>query len=111
MIPPETCQAQAVLQLLSGKWKLVVLWVLRDGPLRFGEVRDRIDGISEKVLTQQLRALERDGLVARTAFPEIPPRVEYRLAPRACDLVPVLNELSDWGREHLTLPDHAENGR
>ena len=111
MIPPETCQAQAVLQLLSGKWKLVVLWVLRDGPLRFGEVRDRIDGISEKVLTQQLRALERDGLVARTAFPEIPPRVEYRLAPRACELVPVLNNLAAWSREHLALPDHAAPAR
>ena len=98
------CDAQSVIRLLSGKWKLVLIWVLRDGPLRFSEVRDAVEGISEKVLAQQLRALEADGLVERTAHPEVPPRVEYALADRARDLRPVLERLSEWAHDHLDEP-------
>ena len=101
-LPP--CDAQSVLRVLSGKWKLVLIWTLRDGPLRFSEVRDAVDGISEKVLAQQLRALEAAGLVERTAYPEVPPRVEYALADRGRDLKPVLDSLSAWAHAHLDAP-------
>ena len=98
------CDAQSVIRLLSGKWKLLLIWALREGPLRFSEVRDAVDGISEKVLAQQLRTLEADGLVERTAYPEVPPRVEYALADRAVHLRPVLESLSEWAHAHLDEP-------
>jgi len=101
---PPCRDAQSVIRLLSGKWKLVIIWALRDGPLRFSEVREAVDGISEKVLAQQLRSLEADGLVERTAYAEVPPRVEYVLADRARDLRPALENLSEWAHAHLDEP-------
>ena len=98
------CDAQSVIRLLSGKWTLVLIWTLRNGPLRFSEVRGAARGISEKVLAQQLRRLEADGLVERTAYPEVPPRVEYALADRGRDLGPVLESLSAWAHAHLDAP-------
>ena len=101
------CNVQSVIGLLSGKWRLVLIWTLRDGPMRFSEIRDAIDGISEKVLAQQLRAMADDGLVERTSYPEVPPRVEYALADRARDLRPVLEDLSEWAHAHLDEPVDA----
>ncbi|MFN3597864.1 MAG: winged helix-turn-helix transcriptional regulator [Rubricoccaceae bacterium] len=98
-LPP--CPAQRVFDAVSGKWKLPLLWTLRGGALRFGAVRRAVPGISARMLAQQLRALEADGLVRRTVFAEVPPRTEYMLTERGESLVPLLNGLADWGERHL----------
>ncbi len=86
--------------LLHGRWKLVILWHIHAGIGRFGELRRHIPGIAEKMLTTQLRELERDGFVTRQAFAEVPLRVEYTLRPLATSLIPILQQLFVWGQEH-----------
>jgi DNA-binding HxlR family transcriptional regulator len=106
--PRAVCPVTAVVDLVGGKWKIPLLWHLQRGPLRYGDLRRAIPGISEKMLGQQLQALAADGLVDRTAYPEIPPRVEYALTERGRTLVPALNALAEWGVHHLDGPWHAE---
>lgn len=98
------CPVTAVVDLVGGKWKIPLLWHLQRGPLRYGGLRRAIPGISEKMLGQQLRALAAGGLVERTAYAEIPPRVEYALTERGRALTPALNALADWGLSHLDGP-------
>jgi DNA-binding HxlR family transcriptional regulator len=99
--------AREVLERVTAKWPLSVMRVLAEanGPLRFSRVLERVQGISQKVLTQTLRTLERDGLVTRTLYPQVPPRVEYELTTLGCDLLAQLLSLWRWivGR----LPDFA----
>lgn len=86
--------------MIGGKWKPIILWQLGSrGTLRFGELRKRIPNATQKMLTQQLRELEADGLVLRQAHPEVPPKVEYSLTERGKRLVPILENLSAWARE------------
>lgn len=88
---------------MGGKWKPAILYVLSEsGRIRFGRLRKSIDGITQKMLTQQLRELENDGIVSRDIFAEVPPRVEYALTEYGQSLRPLLNALADWGRLHLT---------
>ncbi|MEM9997319.1 MAG: helix-turn-helix domain-containing protein [Bacteroidota bacterium] len=98
---PPACPVTAVVDLVGGKWKIPILWQLGQGTLRFGELRRALPGISEKMLAQQLGQLTEDELVARTAYAEIPPRVEYALTPLGQSLVPALNALAAWGAAHL----------
>lgn len=98
------CPVTAVVDLVGGKWKIPLLWHLQRGPLRYGDLRRAVLGISEKMLGQQLRALADDGLVERTAYAEIPPRVEYDLTEHGRALTPALNALAEWGLEHLDGP-------
>jgi DNA-binding HxlR family transcriptional regulator len=98
----DTGGVQAVLNILGGKWKLLILWHLRDGSRRYGELKRLMPGITEKMLIQQLRELEQDGLVTRTAYPEIPPHVEYDFSACGRSLRPVLQVLCHWGNEYLT---------
>ncbi|SUE30300.1 transcriptional regulator [Nocardia farcinica] len=85
------CPSRPILQRLGGKWSMLVLQALADGPLRFTGLRATVAGITPKVLTQTLTSLERDGLLTRTHYPEIPPRVEYALTPLGRDaLVPLI---------------------
>ncbi|MFC4336986.1 winged helix-turn-helix transcriptional regulator [Salininema proteolyticum] len=84
-------------EIVGGKWKLNMMWVLDQGPRRFGEIRRLLEGISEKVLTEQLRQLEQDGIVSRTVYAEIPPRVEYELTELGWELAGALKPLEDWG--------------
>ncbi|MDZ4367500.1 MAG: helix-turn-helix domain-containing protein [Afipia sp.] len=86
--------------MLTGKWKGEILWQLSQGKHRFGELRRAIPEVTQHMLTVQLRDLEADGLVKRTVFPEIPPRVEYEITPSAMALRPVLDELFKWSQEH-----------
>jgi len=95
------CPVTAMLQLIGGKWKPVILYCLRSDKRRFGEISARIPDLSRKVLTEQLKELEQDGLVTRKQFNEIPPRVEYELTELGKSLTPVLNEMEKWGNENI----------
>lgn len=94
------CGLEAALAVVGGKWKPIVLWQLAEGPRRFGELRRLVTGISEKMLSQQLREMEADGIVIRKDFQEIPPRVEYSLTEFGVSLGIALRPLCEWGREH-----------
>lgn len=96
-----TCGLEATLAVIGGKWKVLILWRLAEGPRRFGELRRLVVGISEKMLIQQLRELEADGIVAREDFREIPPRVEYTLTPFGVSLMEAFRPLCAWGTTHM----------
>jgi DNA-binding HxlR family transcriptional regulator len=93
------CPCRDVLDLIANKWTALVIGALAERPHRFGELRRRVEGISQKVLTQNLRNLERDGLVTRTVYPTTPPSVEYGLSELGTDLGPYLVSLADWSRD------------
>src|SRR5436305_8774319 len=99
--------------LLSGKWKLEIMWLLNQRVYRFGELRKAIPGITQHMLTAQLRELESDGLVSRTVFPEVPPRVEYEITQKARGLGPTMKALTAWWQVYgSTLPTRqATRGR
>ncbi|WP_254019880.1 winged helix-turn-helix transcriptional regulator [Mesorhizobium escarrei] len=86
--------------LFSGKWKLEIMWLLNQRVYRFGELRKAIPGITQHMLTAQLRELEADGLVSRTVFAEVPPRVEYAITPKARGLGPTMEALTDWWNQY-----------
>lgn len=86
--------------LLSGKWKLEIMWLLNQRIYRFGELRKAIPGITQHMLTAQLRELEADGLVSRTVFAEVPPRVEYAITDKARGLGPTMMALTAWWQEY-----------
>ncbi|TCU03636.1 HxlR family transcriptional regulator [Rhizobium sullae] len=86
--------------LLSGKWKLEIMWLLNQRIYRFGELRKAIPGITQHMLTAQLRELEADGLVSRTVFAEVPPRVEYQITQKARGLGPTMEALTSWWNEY-----------
>lgn len=88
------------LGVLTGKWKGEILWQLVQRKHRFGELRQSIPGVTQHMLTTQLRDLEANGLVKRTVYPEVPPRVEYEITPSAKALKPVFDELFRWSQEH-----------
>ncbi|MFP3595404.1 winged helix-turn-helix transcriptional regulator [Chryseobacterium sp. SIMBA_029] len=88
---------------IGGRWKLLILNRLKDGKLRFSEVRDRICGITERMLTLQLRELEKEALVKRTVHAQVPPRVDYELTDIARELIPIWEELEKWGNKHKEL--------
>jgi DNA-binding HxlR family transcriptional regulator len=94
------CSLALCMDLVGGKWKLVILWYLYHGPLRFSTIRRILSGITQKMLTQQLRELEKAGLVNRKVYPVVPPKVEYSLTEQALGLFPALDSLSEWGREY-----------
>ncbi|WP_080484055.1 winged helix-turn-helix transcriptional regulator [Burkholderia cenocepacia] len=85
---------------IGDKWSAYALLLLGNGPMRFGELKAKIDGISQRMLTLTLRGLERDGLVTRTVFAIVPPKVEYELTPIALSLIEVLSHLGNWAIEH-----------
>ncbi|NOZ32348.1 MAG: helix-turn-helix transcriptional regulator [Alphaproteobacteria bacterium] len=97
----EMCPMQVAVRIIGGKWKPVILYKLADGTLRFGVLHRAIDNITQRMLTLQLRELERDGLVARKVFAQVPPRVEYSLTSAGEEMVDALRPLADWGNRHL----------
>ena len=94
------CAVEATLDLIDGKWKGVILFHLQAGTQRFGELRRRMPGITQRMLTKQLRALEDDRLVIRKVYAEVPPRVEYTLSDVGESLRPVIDTLRAWGESH-----------
>jgi DNA-binding HxlR family transcriptional regulator len=97
------CPSRTVIEALANKWALYVLGALRrsPGPVRFSELRRLLDGVTQKMLTQTLKALERDGLVRRTVYPTVPPRVEYRLTDLGGGLGELTNAIGDWSVAHV----------
>ncbi|WP_353827719.1 winged helix-turn-helix transcriptional regulator [Agromyces sp. SYSU T0242] len=95
------CPTRDLLDRIGDRWTVLVVGSLMGGRLRYSEIRDRIDGVSQKMLTQTLRNLERDGLVERTVFPEVPPRVEYELTEVGRDLGGPLKVLETWAIDHI----------
>jgi DNA-binding HxlR family transcriptional regulator len=89
--------------MINGRWKLEILWLLSHGTRRFGELKRGLPGITQHMLTAQLRALERDGLIKRTIFAEVPPRVEYENTDAARRLRPIFIEIVKWAEEHERL--------
>ena len=94
------CPVETTLTLISDKWKVLIIRDLLSGTRRFGELKRSVGGVSQKVLTAQLRQMEESGLLTRTVYPEVPPRVEYTLTELGYSLRPVLEALRDWGEEY-----------
>lgn len=110
------CPVEATMDVLGGKWKPIVLWWLGQGPLRFSAIRQRVPGVSEKVLTTSLRELERDGVVHREVHASVPPKVVYSLTSVGAELGDAMRALCAWGTGHMERigavriePTHAED--
>lgn len=95
------CPSRTVVEILSDKWSMLLLWALANEPLRFGELRRRLDGITQKMLTQTLRSLERNGLVSRTVYATTPPSVEYALLPLGTSVSDIAEEMCIWAQGHF----------
>ncbi|TDC09926.1 transcriptional regulator [Streptomyces sp. 8K308] len=110
--PPYVCALDAAMDVIEGKWKALILWALDERLHRFGELRRSLPGVSEKVLAQQLRELEADGVVRRTVFDETPPRVEYELTDLGVRLYAALGPLGEWGARRMDelaiVPTHGK---
>ena len=104
------CPSRQLLDRIGDRWTVLIIGILEDGPLRFSQISRRVDGISQKMLTQTLRSLEADGLVLRTAYPEIPPRVEYELTELGRSLLVPLAGLVQWAREPMDQVQAARAG-
>jgi DNA-binding HxlR family transcriptional regulator len=96
-----SCGLDATLRIISGKWKPLILFFLRDGPKRYGELKRLIQGVSDKVLIQHLKDLEADHVLARTDYKEVPPRVDYALTPLGRSLAEAIVPLCTWGTENM----------
>ena len=94
------CPVATTVALIGSKWKLLIMRNLLSRPWRFNELKKDLEGISQKVLTDSLRSMEADGLLTRTVYPEVPPRVEYATTPKTESLMPILRQLLDWAREN-----------
>ena len=103
------CPGRAVFEMVTNRWTLLILWALKDGTLRFFSLRDRVEGISERVLSQNLKALCRAGLVERNVEPSIPPKVSYTLTPIGGDLLSVMDGLTGWIGDNLPRIIEAEH--
>lgn len=102
------CMLTLAMDLVGGKWKMVILWLLRNGTLRFNELRRLLPGITQKMLTQQLRELEDSGIISRTVYPVVPPKVEYDLTDEGQKLIPSLDMLCQWSSAYAAAHDIAD---
>jgi DNA-binding HxlR family transcriptional regulator len=109
---PLGCPMVMTINIIGGKWKPVILHMLSSSSMRFGQLKKNIPPVSQKMLTQQLRELELDGIVIRTVYPEVPPRVDYALTALGKGLAPVIQTLYQWGENYLEsgLGKHTEVG-
>ncbi len=97
------CPVATTVALIGSKWKLLILRNLRERPWRFNELQRSLEGVSQKVLTDALRSMEGDGIVRRTVYPEVPPRVEYSLTDLGRTMGPILDAMEQWGRGYQEL--------
>ena len=94
------CPVATTLQLIGSKWKILIMRNLMSRPWRFNELKKDLEGVSQKVLTASLRSMEEDGIVIRTVYPEVPPRVEYSLSERGESMRPIIKAMEIWGTEY-----------
>jgi DNA-binding HxlR family transcriptional regulator len=94
------CFLDLGVEIIKGKWKAVIMCRLEDGPMRFLELQRTLEGVSQKVLNEKLKELEKDGLIGKTTYPEVPPRVEFYLTEKGISLMPALKELEKWTSAH-----------
>lgn len=94
------CPVATTVSLIGSKWKLLIIRNLLNRPWRFNELQKDLEGISQKVLTDSLRSMEADGIITRTVFPEVPPRVEYALSSLGESLRPIINSMAEWGTDY-----------
>ena len=109
----EGCPMEVSLNILNGKWKLKILWIISQRPHRFNELQKELAQITTRTLTVQLRQLERDGMIAKTVYAEVPPHVEYALTPLGKSVLPVLHSLCEYGRSYQRakgIPSGCECG-
>lgn len=107
MLPRKySCGLDAAIDVIGGRWKALILWALHHGPVRTGDLRRKVSGISEKMLIQMLREMEADELVRREVFHEVPPRVEYSLTELGARLNEALLPLGDWGEDNMQAIAH-----
>ena len=100
------CRKELTLAIIGGKWKMLILWRLgKEGTKRFTELKDRLPGITQKILTNQLRDLEDDHLVHREVYPEVPPKVEYSLTKHGQSILPILEAMYEWGTRYCETYD------
>ncbi len=104
------CPVATTVQLIGSKWKLLILRNLLARPWRFNELRKSLEGISQKVLTDSLRSMEEDGLVTRTVYPEVPPRVEYSLSPLGESMRPIIQAMEQWGAHYKAAKAREQQG-
>lgn len=104
------CPVATTVQLIGSKWKLLILRNLLARPWRFNELRKSLEGISQKVLTDSLRSMEEDGLVTRTVYPEVPPRVEYSLSPLGESMRPIIQAMEQWGAQYKAAKAREQQG-
>ncbi|MFB4213925.1 winged helix-turn-helix transcriptional regulator [Shouchella sp. JSM 1781072] len=110
-IVPDQCQVSQALDIIVGKWKLLILLhLLANGTTRFGEFQRAIPSITPKVLTQQLRELEEEEIIERHIYPQIPPKVEYTISAYGTTLEPILNAMHTWGLNHLNHKQSKHEG-
>ncbi len=107
-VQSECCTATAILSRIGDKWSLLIVMMLSGGPRRFNEIKRMVDGISQRMLTLTLRGLERDGLVSRTVYPNIPPKVEYALTALGVSLCEPVSALGRWAVHHKTEIERAQ---
>ncbi|AZZ95110.1 transcriptional regulator [Hahella sp. KA22] len=105
---PYRCPVEIAFAAVGGKWKCLILWHLHLGKMRFKELERIVPGVSQKMLTQQLKEMERDGLIVKTVFPEIPPKVEYELTERGHSIFPILEQMHEWAIAQFDLKKSAE---
>jgi DNA-binding HxlR family transcriptional regulator len=105
-----TCGLDAAMAVVDGKWKPLILWELKEGPKRFNALHRSLTGISQKMLTQHLKELQRHGVVHRESYHEVPPRVEYSMTEAGEELLEALGPLGDWATKHIGLICTAEAG-
>ena len=103
------CPVETALNLIGGKYKALILWHLSGGTLRFSQLQKLVTSATPRMLTLQLRELEQDGLVLRTVYPEVPPRVEYSMTDLGRSLMPILTAMRNWGAEYLRGKDIEPN--
>lgn len=97
-----TCEVEITLEIIGGRWKVLIIRELMSGVKRFGELQRALPGITQKMLTQQLREMEDDGIIHREVYPQIPPKVEYSLTPLGQSLQPILNAMHEWAVKHFS---------
>jgi len=93
------------LDIIGGKWKIPIIWRLKDDPKRYGELKKLLSGVTHKMLTQQLRELESDEIISRKVYPEVPPKVEYDLTLLGKSVIPIIDLLREWGEEYRSVFD------